>query len=119
MSTNNKLFVLTLLVIIVSAGATVTLLNKDRGYKVGVSKENDKAVGQARALYELKKDARVDFTDGPCLSNDLLNGWVLDLVHKPRIASDNLAENQCAAYLEGRAKHYVEMDLEGNIIKVK
>jgi hypothetical protein len=44
---------------------------------------------------------------------------VADVVHSPRDPIDDLPENQCQAYLEGRAKHFVEIDVNGNIIRVK
>jgi len=46
-------------------------------------------------------------------------GWVLDLVHNPRQPIDDLPENQCNSFVEGRSKHFVELDIEGDLIKAK
>ncbi|MEM5802161.1 MAG: hypothetical protein QXQ18_02110 [Candidatus Aenigmatarchaeota archaeon] len=49
--------------------------------------------------------------NGPCLLNpinDLLN-WVCDVAHMPRQDVDNLPQNQCSAFREGKAKHFVEV----------
>lgn len=81
--------------------------------------EEETAINQAKYLYDQRKKAGEDFSSGPCLSNALLPGWVLDLVHSPREKIDDSPENQCPAYLEGGAVHFVELDLEGNLIRAK
>lgn len=86
----------------------------------GVTKNDiDIAVNQAKYLYEMEKSKDKDFSSGPCLSNALMPDWVADIAHSPRQAIDDLRENQCPAYLEGRARHFVELDLEGNLIKAR
>lgn len=88
-------------------------------YKAGLDDEIDSAVGRAQKIYKDRKALGMDFSSGPCLTNDLLPDWVVDIAHNPREDLDDLAENQCAAYIEGRAKHFVELDLEGEVIRVK
>src|SRR3989344_7796669 len=110
---NFWLLILCLFVITVVSLGTILVLGKSSIYNPGVSTTVDKAVGQARKVYEEKKDEGINFSNGPCLSNDLVKGWVLDLVHSPRESIDNLPENQCAALREGRSTHFIEMDLEG------
>lgn len=88
-------------------------------YKPGLSDEIDTMVGRAQKLYEDRKAIGMDFSTGPCLTNDLDQDWVADLVHNPRKDLDDWSENQCPAYLEGRAKHFVELDIEGEVIRVK
>jgi len=60
-----------------------------------------------------------DLSTGPCLLNpmDELPNWVCDVAHEPREAIDNLPENQCSAYREGRASHFVEVDPNCNFIR--
>ena len=89
------------------------------GYRPGIFPDTDKAVNQAQYIFKLKQERGENFQNGPCLSNDLSPGWVADIVHDPRSLIDDLAENQCSAYLEGRAKHFVELSPEGNLIRVK
>jgi len=31
---------------------------------------------------------------------------------------DNKIENQCGAYREGRVNHFIELDKDGNVIKI-
>ncbi len=86
-------------------------------YKPGLFPDADKAVNQAYKLYQEKQKLGEDFSKGPCLTNDLFQGWVVDIAHNPRQPVDDLPENQCQAFREGRAKHFVELDPEGNIIR--
>lgn len=94
-------------------------VRKSRGiYRPGVDPDVDKAVNQAHKVYQQKKELGEDFTAGECLTNDLLPEWVADIAHSPRQNIDNEPQNQCQAYLEGRATHFVELDPEGNVLRV-
>ena len=64
-------------------------------------------------------DAGKDLSDGPCLLNPIpeLPDWVCDVAHSPRQDVDNDPSNQCSAFREGRAKHFVEVDLNCNLIR--
>jgi uncharacterized membrane protein len=56
---------------------------------------------------------------GPCLGDPLLNftDWVCDIAHSPRQPEiDDKPENQCSAYREGLATHFVEVDTSCNLI---
>lgn len=113
------LFVICLIVIL---GATFLVLSQNKReltYVPGRWREGDTAVNQAQHFYELKKQTQEDLSDGPCLSNALMPSWVADLVHSPRQPVDDLPVNQCSNYLEGQAQHFVELDLDGNLIRVK
>lgn len=118
-----KLFLSTLILIIVSASLTFFLSHKDLGnadnYKPGVRQDIDQSVNQAKVVYDQYKSLGTDFSSGPCLSNALLPGWVLDVAHNPRTPGDDLPQNQCSALKEGKAKHFVELDPDGKLIKVK
>lgn len=88
-------------------------------YKAGLDDDIDNAVGKAKEIYRNRAGVGLDLSSGPCLSNDLLPDWVVDIAHNPRVKADDLPENQCQAYIEGRAKHFVELDLNGEVIRVK
>lgn len=81
--------------------------------------EIDTAVNQAQFIYRQMKAQGMDFSNGPCLSNALMQNWVLDIAHNPRIPEDDLPYNQCSAYREGSTKHFVELDIDGNLIRAK
>lgn len=80
--------------------------------------ESDIAAIKAKQLFQLKLAEGVDMSSGPCLSDELMPGWVADVAHDPRLPMDNLPENQCSAFREGKASHFVEMDVRGEVIKV-
>jgi len=75
------------------------------------------AVAKAKALYLQEKLQGKDFSQGPCLAEDLLPGWVADIAHNPREPIDDLPENQCQAYRQGKAQHFVELDTNGEVIR--
>lgn len=60
-----------------------------------------------------------DLSNGPCLLNPVENhsDWVCDVAHSPRQAIDNLPENQCSAFRERKAHHFVEVTPECRFIK--
>jgi hypothetical protein len=113
------LFILTLIVIVVTSLVVWQMNRKDGEYKIGVNSTYDNAVNTAKMLYDQQKKAKVDFSDGPCLTNALMEDWVADIVHVPRSEVDNDPDNQCIAFLEGGAHHFVELDLNGNVVRVK
>jgi hypothetical protein len=59
-----------------------------------------------------------DLSRGPCIAENLVSGWVADIVHNPRQAIDDLPQNQCTNYLNGTATHFVELDPQGNVIRI-
>jgi len=44
--------------------------------------------------------------------------YAVDIVHVPRAAEDNQAENQCEDYRNGKVKHFIELDNDGNIVRI-
>lgn len=84
----------------------------------GVQERSDRelAIEKAEELFEQKLAEGMDMNDGPCLSDEIIPDWVVDVAHSPREPVDNLSKNQCSAYREGKAHHFVELDPEGNLI---
>jgi hypothetical protein len=78
--------------------------------------EEDQAIHLAQEIYNEQKAEGVDFSDGPCLSEDLMDGWVADIAHDPRQDVDNKPENQCSSYGK-TANHFVELDENGEVIR--
>lgn len=59
-----------------------------------------------------------NLNNGPCLMDPIRDtGWVCDIAHEPREAIDNLRENQCNAWHNGTAKHFIELTPECEFIK--
>ncbi len=56
----------------------------------------------------LARQSSYDLSDGPCLSESILEGWVCDVAHSPRLPVDDLPANQCAQYPD-IAPHLIEV----------
>ncbi|MBU4246342.1 MAG: hypothetical protein KKE71_04825 [Nanoarchaeota archaeon] len=69
--------------------------------------------------YDAKIVREQNLSDGPCLLNPAKSAtdWVCDIAHNPRLPIDDLPENQCSAYREGKAKHFVELDKNCELIR--
>lgn len=44
--------------------------------------------------------------------------YAVDIVHVPRSSEDNLPENQCEDYRSGKVSHFIELDKDGNVVRV-
>ena len=76
------------------------------------------AVKRCIQLCREAKAKGMDLSHGPCLSNNVAPGWVCDVAHWPRLPIDNEPQNQCSAFREGAATHFVEVDENCHIIRV-
>ena len=113
----DKLFLLVLIVILSSS--YLTMLISTSFFKQVSKSEVDSAINQARLVYSVKLKSGEDMELGPCLSDALMTNWVLDIVHNPRQEVDDLEENQCPSFVQGRRLHLVELDKEGNLIRTR
>jgi hypothetical protein len=82
----------------------------------GGTEADDDTIALAQTAYQRAKARGVDMSRGPCLGM-IKTGWVADVAHDPRQDVDDRPENQCAAYREGRADHFVELDPDGEYIR--
>ena len=112
----NFLFFSILIVTLLTAYLTLVFNHSPMDYVPKA--ESEVAINQAKHLYKQKRETGEDLSNGPCLSNDLMPDWVVDIVHNPRTTDDDLPENQCPSLAEGRAKHFVELDLDGNLVRI-
>lgn len=85
--------------------------------RTGQEAEKDLAIAQCKELFQREKANGRDMSEGPCLSNEIIPDWVCDTAHSPREAVDNDSANQCSAFAEGQARHFVELDQNGEVVK--
>lgn len=119
MDRRTKLFTLALL-FVVAVGLGTIKVNESREFKKEASVAvADQAIAKAKAVYLRALSNGTDMRNGPCLTNDLMPDWVVDVVHSPREEIDNLPHNQCQRYVDGFSKHIVELDPSGNLVRVR
>jgi hypothetical protein len=80
--------------------------------------EKDAAVAAAHDAYDEAVEQGVDLSSGPCLGV-IMDDWVADVAHEPREEIDDEPANQCEAFRKGEADHFVELDLNGNLIRAE
>ena len=81
----------------------------------------DKAVDEAQVAFTQVQGAGQDVSAGPCISESLpgLPDWVADVAHDPRQPIDDEAANQCQRYRSGQANHFVELNVDGKLIRAE
>lgn len=79
--------------------------------------DRELAIQRAQELFEKRKAEGMDMSSGPCLADEIIPDWCVDVAHDPRQPVDNLPRNQCRSYREGQVRHFVELDPEGKVIR--
>jgi hypothetical protein len=78
-------------------------------------KEQQTAVSCALGLYDEKKAQGIEFSS-QCLGS--CGNYAVDIVHVPRINEDNLVENQCDDYRQGKVSKFIELDKNKEIVRI-
>lgn len=80
---------------------------------------SDKVKEEALKLYNQKKEEGMEFSS-QCLGTINAEGveYAVDIVHVPRAPEDDLPQNQCDDFRSGRVKHFIELDKEGNVVRI-
>lgn len=118
---NIKFLLLSFFILFIFVGAGCQSAKEDENGEG----DKDRAIEEAYNIFNDRVAEGVDMRDGPCISEKIevdppLSGWwVVDVAHNPRISEDNNPENQCESYRKGDAEHFVELDVNGNLIKAK
>jgi hypothetical protein len=119
---NRTILLLLTLIVITGSALGTYIVNHQKTTQFNAKTATDdqlKAVKMAQEQYVIKAKAGLDTRSGPCLDENLMPDWVADLVHNPRVRSDDQPENECQNFLNGKAKHFVELDLDGNVVRVQ
>jgi predicted small lipoprotein YifL len=80
-----------------------------------------RAVDAAQPIFREQQAEGQDMSTGPCISESLpgLPDWVADVAHDPREAIDDEPANQCQRYRNGQAHHFVELNVDGALIRAQ
>jgi predicted small lipoprotein YifL len=83
--------------------------------------DRDKAVDEAQAAFRQIQGSGQALSAGPCISESLpdLPDWVADVAHDPRQPIDDEPANQCQRYRDGQAGHFVELNVDGQLIRAE
>lgn len=117
-----KLILLSLVAVIVVGYTAFTLLNPSASRNIfagnpqKIETVQGSAIRQAKEIYAEKKEQKIDFSQSPCLSEDMGNGYALDIVHNPRQIIDD--QNLCLGFMQGTVTHQVELTPDGNVLRV-
>lgn len=75
----------------------------------------EEAIKCASNLYEIAKFNRLSF-NSQCLGT--CKDYAVDIVNVPRSEDDNKLENQCADFRSGKVSHFIELDKNGEIVRL-
>jgi hypothetical protein len=82
---------------------------------------SERAVDEAQVAFRQAQSSGIDLNTGPCISESLpsLPDWVADVAHDPRQPIDDEPANQCQRYRSGEAHHFVELNIDGQLIRAE
>lgn len=80
-----------------------------------IVKDSSDAILCALNLYKKAKADGMNFSS-QCLGS--CGDYAVDIVHVHRNDIDNLVENQCSYYRDGKVSRFIELDQEGNILRI-
>lgn len=84
---------------------------------LSVKGDQARAIEEAQKIFSEKRAAGVNMSAGPCLADKVIDDWAADVAHSPREEVDDLPENQCQSFRDGKVKHFVELDTEGKFLR--
>jgi len=108
-----RIFFLGIFIILLVSGCQKNQGTNDQPPPVPFLTDEERAI--ALCVQECK-NLDQDLSNGPCLSNKIIDDWVCDVAHDPRQDIDNQQENQCPSFGTG-AQHFVEVDENCELIK--
>jgi hypothetical protein len=73
------------------------------------------AINCAKLLYNNAVSSGMEF-DSQCLG--VCGEYSVDIVHVPRTPIDDIEQNQCIEFKEGKTKSFIELDKKGELFRV-
>jgi hypothetical protein len=77
--------------------------------------EQQQIIACAQDIYSQFKRNGMNFSS-QCLGQ--CGGYSIDIVHTPRTKEDNLEQNQCEEYLTKETSHFIELNNNGEIVRI-
>ena len=107
-----------IVVLVLKSSGDSWLVKKGENLDVGenVADEPGSSFLCALELYRQADATGMNFSS-QCLG--ICGDFAVDIVHNPRDdAIDNLIENQCESFRNGEVNHFIELDQEGEIVRI-
>jgi len=79
--------------------------------------DQQRIIEAAQSLFEAATLNEQDLSSGPCLGT--VENYAVDITHDPRQAVDDEQKNQCQDYIDGKVSNYIELDQNGEVLRVK
>jgi hypothetical protein len=77
--------------------------------------EQQQIISCALNLYDGEKNKNITFNN-QCLGT--CGDYAIDIVHSPRTSEDDLPENQCDDYKNGKVGHFLELDKNEEVVRI-
>lgn len=87
--------------------------------RMSFQEQKEAAIRYASEEYKLLQSEGKDFSSGPCIAENIISGWSVDVVHLPRIALDDLSSNQCQRPRKSKKQHLIELSVDGDLVRVQ
>lgn len=118
------LILLLIISIFLASGCTQEISpSKETSITSATSTAEKKAIKSCKEECKARLESNINLSKGPCLSEEdvnwMIEDWVCDIAHDPREEIDNKPENQCSAYREGKASHFVELNTNCELIRAE
>jgi hypothetical protein len=87
----------------------------------GNPSETPSEVKEQQQVITCAKDIYYQFKKRIIISSQCLGAcgnYSIDIVHVPRTAEDDKTDSQCEDYLNGETSHFIELDKEGNVVRI-
>lgn len=78
--------------------------------------EQQEAIECSLQLYDDEENKGIEFSS-QCLG--ICGNYAVDIVHVLRNEEDDKPENQCEDYKIGKVSNFIELDKDGEIVKIK
>ena len=93
--------------------------NKGQWIKHGNPAETPSYVLEQQQAINCALNKFENFTEeknSQCLG--VCGNYAVDIVHVPRIQEDNDVGNQCEDYISGKVNHFIELDKNGEVVRI-
>lgn len=112
-----KTLALTVLATLILVGCNNYTYDTAGGDAKTFVEQREEAKAKAIELFKEKKEEGLSVAKGPCLSEEIIPGWAVDIVNVPKNDFDKDPANQCQSLVNNQVKHFVELNKKGEVVR--